>query len=257
MKTIFYFFASAVCLISCLDSSFDTTDLIHYNDINYLPQGESISNFPNDPYRIVGIVSYETSWEVIVEYSGGCEEHIFYTWWDGQLTTPEPVQNNYSVVQASFWLAHNSNGDACDRTIRDTLQLDLQSLFQSEYPDEGVLVTTINAHSGEQIVVDPSLLYIQKNNCELEASLVGSLCGTGIWDNQWLLLYDSTKGPRKIWLQPVKSNLADGFTIPGSGQYMTRVRLLFGFQYSENDSTCTSTYQDTIIPVAVTCLEKL
>jgi len=56
---------------------------------------------------------------VDVSYSGGCAEHDF------QLFMSPATFAESNPVQASLWLQHEDNDDACDAIVSETLRFDL------------------------------------------------------------------------------------------------------------------------------------
>ncbi len=248
MKPILLLLLS-VMFWSCLESNLDTTDKITDNDINYLGPDHDIGDSPNDPYRIVGITPSKNTWKVIVEYTGGCNEHHFYTWWNGNTTG-----NNVAL-----FLFHNSNGDSCEAIVRDTINVDIHAALVNSVALEETTVAVVNAKSLKSIRIDPYLALLpQGSECSQIVSLLGTSCGEGIWDNQWMLLADTFLTHEKVWFQPVKNSTNVEIRKPESGNYSIAITLLFGFQYdSSSDATCQSLPEGAIVPVAIDCLDKL
>lgn len=233
-------------LTSCLESDLATTDKNSDSDLNYLDPTQDRNNYPNDPYRIIGISPRGDFWDVIVEYSGGCESHNFYTWWDG-------APNEEAV---SFYFFHNSNGDACEALVRDTISLDMPQVISDESTLSNATISLINANTLRRIPVDPELAGIDQGSwCSHQTSLLGTSCGEGIWDNQWMLMNEALPGHEKIWLQPVSNSTQVNLRKPETDRYLIGVTLLFGYQYSTADGNCQSLPEGSIVPIAINCLE--
>lgn len=61
---------------------------------------------------------------LVVQYSGGCEEHLF------DLRTGDNYLKSLPV-QLDLTLVHNNNGDACREFVQDTLQFNVSSVQHS------------------------------------------------------------------------------------------------------------------------------
>lgn len=252
MKIRQFFYGSVFMMCcGCLESGYDSNDLVIENDINYLHPTLDMGEFPNNPYKILGITPQDDFFDVIVEYTGGCQEHRFYTWWDGnwsEATSPE----------GTFYLLHEDGGDACERVVRDTIKLDMNKVFNGTYPLQHTYVTVKNAYDGNAITVDPFLAEISNySDCQLKASLENMLCVQGIWENKGLLLIDSIPGHEKVWIQPVKNNNDISLTIPSVGQYRIDVTPLFGFEQIAQDANCLGKPEGVVLPASINCIQKL
>lgn len=251
-QSILSYFLISLIAISCMDNQFDTNDLIVENDINYLHPSLSRTDFPNDKYRIVGITPVDEYFNIIVEYPGGCEEHHFYTWWDGNWSESSPPR-------ATFYLSHSARGDNCDRSVRDTVRIELNKVFGMKSLPEEVHVRVRNGYSGKSIEVDPFLASIsQSNNCDLEATLNDMICLQGIWDQKGFLLLDSVAYHDSVWIQPVKNMNDVTLDIPGSGKYLIGITPVFGFDFtSELAIDCETTPERSVLPASINCIRRL
>ncbi|WP_421873887.1 hypothetical protein [Marinoscillum sp.] len=231
----------------CLETNLDATDTFVDNRLTYLQQSFEDLGIPNDPFEVTAITPKSSkSWDVIIEHSGGCESHSFYTWWD---------ESWQSEGQVRFFLIHNSNGDNCEALVRDTLSLDMDEVFSSQLPDTTV-IRLVNASSGANISVDPQLAAIsQSNSCSLKADIATNTCGDGIWEDRWLHLQDSIN-EKPVWLIPVRSSANVSLLLPEEqDSYRVGVTLLFGFESSQLSNTCYETDDGYAIPVSVNCID--
>lgn len=248
VKYILYYILSGLILTSCYESGLDASEKNSESDLVYFDERQSMEDFPNDPFRIIGISPIENNWSVIVEYSGGCADHFFYTWWDGNI-------NNDA---ASFYIFHNGNGDACKALVRDTIHLDIKQVLYGSSTSE-MNITAINSSNQNKIVIDPKLAALkQASECNYTATLTGTSCGYGIWDNQWFKLNEKIEGIENIWLQPIANDPSIGLQKPELGQYDIAFTILFGHEYNAtaNSVTCLSVPEGAILPVAIECLQK-
>lgn len=235
-------------LYGCYQNDLDTSEKTSESDLVYFDERQSMEDFPNDPFRIIGINPVENNWSIIVEYSGGCSDHYFYTWWDGQI----------SEDSASFYIFHNANNDACKAIVRDTINLDINQVLYGSSPTK-LTITAMNSSNGNKIVIDPKLAALkQSDECNYTATLTGTSCGFGLWDNQWFILNEKIDGYNNIWLQPVSNDPSVGLQKPELGIYDISFTILFGHEYGsdDNDVACLSVPQGTILPISVTCLKK-
>ncbi|REE01574.1 hypothetical protein [Marinoscillum furvescens] len=239
----------AFLLPGCLESDLEATDKVQANKLTYLDPSFDWNQVRNNPFRIVGITPTDDTWSVIVEYSGGCEEHNFYTWWNG-----EWEKDN----SATFYLIHNANNDMCEAFIRDTISIRLDETFlRDPDPLDSAHITILNASNAHKITVDPELARIaQSDNCQLNTTIKGTLCGQGIWDSQWLLMLDTVTNHNKVWLRPVTNSSKVMLTKPEPGNYTVGVTLLFGYEPIDPDEQCATLPDGSFVSVAVNCIEK-
>lgn len=232
-------------MFGCLKSDLETTDKNSNYSLNYLDPNQNPNGYPNDPYRILAITPSPDNWNIIVQYSGGCKDHHFFTWWDGN------VEKNAS----QFYLFHNANDDACEAMVRDTITIDMTEVMSIAI--DSLTITAINASNNKGVELKPELRHlVQGLDCYQSVSLLGTTCGQGIWDNQWLSLKHEIAGIDNIWLQPVRSGDNVELTKPETGKYKIGITALFGFEYESTDVNCQSLPEGEILPVAITCMEK-
>lgn len=249
---ILYFLGLITLFSSCLKDDFDSNDLVIENDINYLHPSLDLGDFPNDPFRIIGITTADDFFNIIVEYTGGCEEHRFFTWWDGDWTASNPAKS-------TFYLSHGNRGDNCERVVRDTVQLDLNKVFNGTYPQQKPFINVKNAYNKKTVAIDPYLSELgEKENCQIKASIGTMTCVEGIWLKVGLLLSDSVQNHEKIWIQPVKNSDGISLDIPASGDYSIQITPIFGFEFDKiDDQDCQEQPDETLLPAAINCMRKL
>ena len=244
MKKLVYII-TALILTSCYDSALDATDKNSDARLDYLDAAQDPGSYANDEYHIIGVTPGEDVWKVIVQYSGGCEEHSFFSWTDNS------VVNN----KAQFYLFHNANGDLCEALVRDTVYLNMSEVFATNISD--IDITLNNPSTSRPIEIRSDLRSMtQGEDCYYEASFIGTSCGQGIWNNQWFSLADSLADGSRIWFQPIKNSMEVDLQKPDPGKYEIGVTFLFGYQYLEDAAgTCQSIPEGAIVPVAINCLE--
>lgn len=237
---------SVLFLSACYDTDFNADAVVSEADLNYLSPNSAKEDFPHDPYRIIAVTPLSINrWSVVMEYGGGCYDHIFNTWWDGtfQNTTPSKVQ---------LHLLHNSLGDACEAIVRDTVVLDFRDVFQGRYNSDAY-VELHNESIGQVISLDPFVAkYVLDAECELAIQIANANCSQGIWDQKWIQVMDSIPYHSSIWFQPVR--VADGIEAPELGSYKIGVSLLFGLEYGGAELACSPANVKGEYPVMVNCL---
>ena len=113
-----------------LDIQVSTHQLQKFNDLFFL-----------DSVYIAG-----TDLWIEVSYSGGCQEHDFMVVWPEVITMVYPP--DFGVT-----LYHNSNGDACEAFIHDTLRVDLTHTPVGEFDPatiEQMHLTVVNGSRPEE-----------------------------------------------------------------------------------------------------------
>jgi hypothetical protein len=78
---------------------------------------------PQDGYRVEDLRIEGNVLKLTAIYGGGCEEHGFKLFWDGELLETAPAQ-------ATLVLAHDSNSDACEALKSSALEFDLGRLAE-------------------------------------------------------------------------------------------------------------------------------
>ncbi|XOV92783.1 MAG: hypothetical protein ACFHWX_21585 [Bacteroidota bacterium] len=238
-------FSALLSLSSCLESSLDFTPVDNATELDY----DVLSNFSgtNDEYKIVGVSPSPGGLNVYLSYSGGCSIHSFKVVWNGEI---KKVGNFNEVFLKLF---HQSNNDECDALLKPMITIDLKSVLGS-IPTEETKFIVQNASNGRTISVDPTLSKIpQTDICLVRSSFDNSLCGYGIWQNNWFRMADSLGTGDAVWLQPVARNPEISSEIPLKGEYDMGVTLLFGYQTPVNTS-CLTIPSGQVIPVQVNCI---
>ncbi|MFA4852105.1 MAG: S-layer homology domain-containing protein [Candidatus Gracilibacteria bacterium] len=91
-----------------------------------IPEESDGYSFGNEMYSDTYFLDKDTLF-VNVGYGGGCEEHDFDLMWDGSFEDSE---------NASLYLIHEGNDDACEAYANETLEFDLSSIkdaYSEEY----------------------------------------------------------------------------------------------------------------------------
>ncbi|WP_258099502.1 hypothetical protein [Marinoscillum pacificum] len=235
-------------LSSCLDTALEATDSYIVNRLSYLDGEFDDLGISNDPFNIIAVTpKNRSSWNVIVEYSGGCNEHSFYTWWDTNWET---------AGQERFFLAHHGNGDDCDATVRDTLNLSINEIFNQSIADS-TIIRIVNESNGRDISVNPKLAnIIQGEQCGLGADIIINPCGKGIWDDRWIILEDSVDS-LPVWIIPVRAASGVSLETPKEDDYYVGFTLLFGFESAELSNSCYLTDAGYAVPAFINCFEEL
>ncbi len=78
----------------------------------------------NAPFYIIKAQLINTHLTVIVQYTGGCKDHDFQLYTDGNFLKSFPPKIN-------LYLEHNSNNDFCKSILQDSLVFDIQN---AKYP---------------------------------------------------------------------------------------------------------------------------
>ena len=87
-----------------------------------------------------GFASHQRPQRVAV--GGGCEDHVFGLCWDETLAESEPPQ-------ATVWLSHEDNDDACDSIVSETHVWDLTPIQVAEGGKSGTVVVNVEKDGGK------------------------------------------------------------------------------------------------------------
>jgi len=77
-----------------------------------------------DPFDLEDIEIARDSITLNITYSGGCKKHDF-----SLCMSPAAFLESYPV-QANLYLRHNSNGDACEALVNESLSFNLRSIAE-------------------------------------------------------------------------------------------------------------------------------
>jgi len=233
-------------LTGCLESGLDFTPVDNNTALDY--DVSATFSGPNDPYKIIGISPEEGKLNLFLSYAGGCKVHAFKVVWNGEIKEVGGYQEIFLKV------FHQANDDECEALLKPVIKIDLKSVLGSFQTDDSTRIIVQNASNGRTITIDPLLAQISQTSiCSLQASFENSLCGYGIWQNNWFKLADSLGTDDNIWLQPVAYDPKISSLIPDKGKYDVGVTLLFGYQTPE-DLSCLTIPSGQVIPVEVNCI---
>ena len=236
---------SLILLSGCLQDGLDVTPVQDGTVVN-LYDSENFNNYPSDEFKIIGITPENKKLFVTVSYPGGCALHTF----DIVLIS----ENNSEDSQISIFVYHDNGGETCEALIPQTISIDLKDFINS---NKSPSITVVNAASKREIIIDPVLANIrQSNDCIVEADIVNSICGQGIWQNNWLRMSDSLGFEHPVWLQPVKQASGVSSNIPKEGSYRIGVSLLFGYEIG-TDASCLTIPKGAVVPVVVNCISRI
>lgn len=251
MQRALLFSFIAIFLISCYDTDLDSLDVVSDNKVNYISGVLDPNAYSNDPYRIIAVTPGDNLWNVIVEYSGGCGDHLFYIWLDVQSQV-----NDTSEIDLYF--IHNGNDDRCEALIRDTIRFDIRQALQFKEFGDDLIVNIKNQTRSQSISVDPSLASLTTTSCNLSASVINTECDFGVYGSIWLQSNEEFKNHGKVLLQPVRSSQDSAIFRMNGRNVDVRITALFGFEYTASQNSkpsCVSSNTATIVPVALHCIE--
>lgn len=236
-------------LTGCLESGLDFTPVDNNTALDY--DVSATFSGPNDPYNIIGISPEVGKLNLYLSYAGGCKVHAFRVIWNGEI---KEVGKYKEVFLKVF---HEDNDDGCEALLKPVVTIDLKSVLGSFNTDDSTRIIVQNASNGRTITIDPLLAQISQNDmCSIKTSFENSLCGYGIWQNNWFKMADSLGTDDNIWLQPVAYNPEISSVIPSKGAYDLGITLLFGYQTPE-DPSCLTIPSGQVIPVEVNCISRI
>ncbi|WP_258103142.1 hypothetical protein [Marinoscillum sp. MHG1-6] len=234
-------------LYSCLDTGVDSKEVEGDYQIAILNPAEKPDELAIDNYRIVAISPLNTdTWQVIVDYSGGCKDHLFLIWWSGEVSTDG---------LAELYLIHDGQEDQCDALVRDTIDIQLDMIFSESATGAPIPSTVINLSEQQEIEINPDISDLEALGCSISVELVPILCGTGVWEDVWMIPVDTTSIFSKVIFQPVRSEVNRSYSLTAA---QAEVDILYGYEFQKMDNaiTCVVTSEREVVPVSVKCLEQ-
>ncbi|MFT6865902.1 MAG: hypothetical protein ACJA08_000728 [Cyclobacteriaceae bacterium] len=247
------YFTLILALTSCLSTDLDSMDVQSDYDIIYLNSLSQKEDFSNDPYKIIAITPRGNDWSVVVEYSGGCGEHLFYLWWDGVVKYSEPPQFD-------LYLIHNGNDDACEAIIRDTINFDLVNALDGLTFDDRYITSIHNETRSQSIEVDSHIAQFTTDACNLKSNITEQNCSFSALGNIWIQPEIDTQNYTNILLQPVRIGKDSTILEVRPGEVNVDVTVLFGFVYDTPvnvNQDCNSWPEGVVVPVLVNCIDPL
>jgi hypothetical protein len=157
LLAVLIFTAVAGALGSCqndLDTTLDDTpstapqygpNFKFYTDSNLFSESQTKrSSDPSNQYAIESVKRENNKLKIAVNYNGGCKDHNFDIVWDGVVNLSYPGKVNLIVK-------HNANGDTCEGTIHDVIEVDLDRYFDNIIDSNNTLFVVSNASSIQEV----------------------------------------------------------------------------------------------------------
>ncbi|MDH5398115.1 MAG: hypothetical protein OEX02_08220 [Cyclobacteriaceae bacterium] len=148
------FMMLAVCCVQCqsevdgpvsqgYELELTRSDTLYDDLMSAIQKGAVIS----DPFKLKNVYIKDLKLHVEVSYGGGCEKHRFEIVWPDAIIMIYPPQ--FSVI-----LNHNSNGDACEAWLTETIVIDLKDspLGFSDDAINSMHITVINGSNADETV---------------------------------------------------------------------------------------------------------
>lgn len=222
----------------------------------------------SDPFVLDSVIFNCDSISITVSYSGGCKQHTFEIIWSETFSDTEPPQTGIIII-------HNSNGDACEAYITETLTFSVSDLAENLCFDS-LYVSILNGYTSDDSTSsggwDPTdtidyddgdfkVVFTESDNCVVKVVAGYVICGTGIWDNLWLALEDSVGAGMEgyyfhKYLQPVAIDASLANFVPVQGKKY----LVGAWMQPDNDymnmPVCLA-YSGPSVPVKITCISEL
>jgi hypothetical protein len=248
LKNCIFVVVGVVILVSCYETDLESIDVTSVSDINY---EQGLITTTSDPFQIIAIIPRDTQWDAIVEYNGGCGNHIFNVVWNGTFDSNASVATKIALV-------HNANGDQCKALIRDTVSFNVRRATNWDYALENATIEIINGAHTSGIIVDPNLAKITTDKCDLKGTIVKQECEEDAWQGHWIVLSDSVPHFGEVWLQPVRINQDALAYDPKGGNALLSVSVLFGYDYlgsAASDLSCKNPDKKISLPVSIQCYQ--
>lgn len=253
LQRLLIIFISFTLLSACYDTGLESLSISSEYDVVYLDSLAERGSFTNDPYKVIAITPRGDRWDIIVEYPGGCGDHLFYLWWDGIVFYSLPPK-------LDLYLIHNGNEDLCKAIVRDTVSFSLDEALEGASFGEPAIVTLHNETDNQAIEVDPYIAELTTDNCDLRAQILNGNCNLGPLGSEWIYPIDDIENHEEVVLQPVRLTQDSTLLNIDSRQANVSVTVLFGFEYttvSLSNEECSSWPEGTVVPVAVNCINPL
>lgn len=201
----------------------------------------------SDDFNIISAIPYESHFEIIVQYSGGCADHQFELYWDHLVAESFPAQTWMILVQLE-------NDDPCDAIITDTLSIAYQSI--DGFSNQDMIVHLVNGSSDQAVMIDSRGTALMTEGCTLEVDLERAICGYGIWGDLYFKLPQGMGAWEHVWLQPLLGTEGMELMNPAAGSGVkVQVKPIFGYQWQSDLGMCQALPEGLIIPVEVLCME--
>lgn len=203
----------------------------------------------SEQFHILSATPHEDRFEIIVEYSGGCEDHQFELYWDHLVAESFPMQTWMT-------LAHLENDDNCDGIVTDTLNIDYQTI--DGFSNQDIIVYMNNASSEQVVTIDSRGTDLMTEGCTLEVNMENAICGYGIWGDLYFKLPQGMGAWEHVWLQPLLGTEEMELMNPAAASGIkVQVKPIFGYQwtFNSNEGICQALPEGLIIPVEVLCME--
>ena len=222
----------------------------------------------SDPFVLDSVIFNCDSISITVSYSGGCKKHTFEIIWSETFSDTEPPQTGIIII-------HNSNGDACEAYITETLTFSVSDLaenlcFDSLYVSVFNGYTTADSTSSggwdptDTVDYDDgdfNVVFTESDNCVVKVVAAHVICGVGLWDNLWLALEDSINTGVEgyyfhKYLQPVAIDASLANFVPVQGKkYLVGAWIQLDNDYM-NMPVCLA-YSGPSVPVKIMCIQEI
>lgn len=238
----------AFLVFSCVDTELSSKDAVGFYQVLYLNPDVVPDQLVINDYSIASISPQGDFLRVVVDYSGGCGDHLFLVWWNGEFDDDDDPLDLY--------LMHDAQGDFCEALVRDTIMIDTHEIFPDDYFESKNDITIRNVSDDQEILVNQKIAELASDECTIPVNMARVDCATGVWGDLQMTLSDTSEAYRNIILQPVSANTD---IIPQEGEALVGVEVLFGYNYMISDSMIACQIQNNKkqIPVKVKCIQSV
>ncbi|MEQ9424584.1 MAG: hypothetical protein RJQ09_09215 [Cyclobacteriaceae bacterium] len=250
-RTISFLICLAV-ITACGDDELpfgdDNTSIIVDDNNQFAP---GIIDPSGDGFEIADVVVGDSTVDVTVRYSGGCEAHIF--------DFTHSIKKVGTQVLVELNLVHSGNGDTCEAYPTTTVPLEVGKVaeIKQAMTDGNVIFRVVNAYDmSSWVAVYGMPAFPESQDCIFEIDAEDVICGDGLFANTWFKYAEVDGGP--VYLQP---SYLGSLSILSSneleeGRYKVGVGLSEPFQSDPNIGICQA-YPGPSLPVVIYCIEKI
>ncbi len=215
------------------------------------------SSSSSDPFELKNINFSGDSIDITLAYSGGCEQHSFTVLWNGALIGTNPPE--FDLI-----IKHNSNGDACEAYITETISFALSDLGESVILPDASFSVMNGSDPADSVVysgTETEIKFAESDTCNTFVTARYAICGYGLFGNLWFALDDSISAGIPDYyfhkyLKPVAiiDNLK-GFTPVQGKRYKIGGKIDYG-DYFPDILMCMA-YAGPSLPVKIMCIKEI